>query len=784
MVTAVEPFREVIDGHLRLHLHPGQTKADDSKARFVAMLAGTQGGKALAITTPIPTPTGFKLMGEIEVGDVVFDEKGQPCCVIFVTPVMMGRDCYQVGFDDGNFLIADGEHRWLTQTSKQRKGEARQVETPTRQERPQCQKAERYSVVTTDEIRQTLKDYRGASNHSINLTQAIKYPKQVLPIPPYTLGAWLGDGLSRGARIFSADYEVIENIQNEGVLVGAGCKQNEGNQSLVYCVGRETRGGNDRTNPVLSNLREMGLINNKHIPEIYLISSVEQRLALLFGLMDTDGYCAEDGGSEFTTVEPFLAEGVMCLLASLGIKARSKPKKISCNGKDCGIAYRISFTTDTLVFSLARKQRQRKTVRKDVKRLFVRSIEPVPSNPVKCIAVDSPNHLYLAGRSYVPTHNTCYGVHWLYDEIQRQGEGDYLAITATFPLLKLKMLPEFLYVFDTLLHLGVWKESDKVYMFHDGKTRVIFGSATNPESIESATAKAAWLDEAGQKQFRREAWEAIQRRLSINQGRVLFTTTLYGFGWFKQEIFDRERAGDKNYDIIQFASVENPAFPREEYERARETLPRWKFDLFYDAKFSRPVGLIYDAFDDLACRINRFPVSKEWPVFVGHDFGGANPAAMFYAQDVGTGYFYAFSEYLPGAGYSTAQHVERFKEMTSGYNVIKRAGGSHQEEEIREAYRAHGWPILEPKIRDVETQIDRVYGLHKLNKIFVFNDLSNYLDEKMSYSRKLNDHYQPTDEIEDKSSYHLMDAERYILSDFTPETVKHRTPITRRSLRF
>lgn len=206
--------------------------------------------------------------------------------------------------------------------------------------------------------------------------------------------------------------------------------------------------------------------------------------------------------------------------------------------------------------------------------------------------------------------------------------------------------------------------------------------------------------------------------------------------------------------------------------------------MLYEAVFERPAGLIYDAFNETTCKVNRFPLPKEWPRYVGHDFGGANPAAMFYAQDPATGYFYAYHEYLPGGGRSTAEHVEEFKEITAGFNVLKRAGGSHQEEEIREAYRAHGWQIQEPKIHSVEAGIDKVYALHKLNKLFIFNDLYAYLDEKLSYSRKLDDNYNPTEEIEDKERYHLMDAERYILSDFTPETAMSDKPITKRANRF
>ena len=368
---------------------------------------------------------------------------------------------------------------------------------------------------------------------------------------------------------------------------------------------------------------------------------------------------------------------------------------------------------------------------------------------------------------------TCFGPDWLYQEIANRGPGDYLIGTATFPLLKLKVLPEFLLLFRDILGLGVWKDAEKVFECHDKKTRVIVFSATNPESIESATAKGAWLDEAGQKQFKREAREAVVRRLSINEGRILYTTTPYGLGWLKTEVYDRAQESANGIDIINFPSTMNPAFPRAEYERQKGLLPSWKFRMFYDGLFDKPVGLVYDAFDEATCKVPRFPIPNGWPVYVGHDFGAANPAAMFYAKDPTTGYIYAWHCYRPRTGKSVAERVADFRDIVAGRTVMKRAGGSHQEEEIREAYRAHGWPIVEPGRRTVEEQIQRVYGLHRLNKLYVFNDMAAYLDEKLSYSYKLDEKYQPLDEIEDSSSFHLMDAERYILSDFTPETAEH-----------
>lgn len=185
--------------------------------------------------------------------------------------------------------------------------------------------------------------------------------------------------------------------------------------------------------------------------------------------------------------------------------------------------------------------------------------------------------------------------------------------------------------------------------------------------------------------------------------------------------------------------------------------------------------LVYGKFNEDTCKINRFPMDdeahKHWPRFVGHDFGGANPAALFIAQDPATGYFYAYQEYLPGPGRSTAQHVEEFKHITEGTTVLKRAGGSHQEDEIRQGYTAHGWPIQEPKLQRVLPQVDKVIGLMELNKYFIFNDLYHYLEEIFNCLWKRDSKGVVTNEIQDEHRYHLCACARYILSDFTPETV-------------
>jgi hypothetical protein len=306
--------------------------------------------------------------------------------------------------------------------------------------------------------------------------------------------------------------------------------------------------------------------------------------------------------------------------------------------------------------------------------------------------------------------------------------------------------------------------------------QIYLGSADNPDSMQGAAVKGFWLDEPGL--MKQLAYQTVSQRVAMMRGQILLTTTPYNLGWLKTDIADKD--GTESIHVERWRSVDRPGFPLERYEEEKRRLPPWRFAMIYDALFERPAGMIYNAFNEKVCLINRFPIPPQWLIYSGHDFGTANPAALFYAQDPATGNFYLFAEYLPGAGRSTAQHVQEYAKITQGYNVIKRVGGSHQEDEIRQGYSAHGWTINEPKILHTESQIDKVIGMHQLNKVFVFNDMRNYLDEKRTFSRKLDDTGKPTEVIADEATYHLMAAERYLLSDFTPETAYTGNKITGR----
>jgi hypothetical protein len=415
--------------------------------------------------------------------------------------------------------------------------------------------------------------------------------------------------------------------------------------------------------------------------------------------------------------------------------------------------------------------------------------------------------LMLAGTQ---SGKTSFGPHWLLREIQRCGQGDYLVVTPTFPLLDLKALPAFLWLFETVLHLGRFTASpSRKFIFDpegeqrlfgtqydpDRSTRVIFGYATEPESLESATVKAAWLDEAGQKRFKLGSYEAIRRRLSLNRGRILVTTSLYGQNWVKT-LYDRAKAGgvvslerdQKGGEIrttsnvaagicvVQFDSTANSQFSREEFEEARAMLPRWKFNLQYRGQFERPAGLIYDCVTEATFE-PRFTIPPDWRRYQGLDFGTQNMASVFAAEEPETKRLYVYREYHAG-GVSTVGHVRQMRhgEPPTSANRSSEVGGelvglpfavggAPSEDDWRSEFRKAGLPVRRPHIADVELGIDRVYGAFQSGKLRVFDDLVELREEIQTYSRKLNEREEPTAEIEDKDEYHLLDSLRYLVSE-------------------
>lgn len=358
---------------------------------------GKGNGKALALDTPIPTPDGWSTMGDLRVGDRVFDESGQPCSVTACTDVMHDRPCYRVTFSDGAEIVADADHLWLTSALRTGGKKGPKPASESRKGQP--------AIRTTREIAETLvmPPSKAAAapkwNHRVEVAGALDLPAVDLPVPPYTLGAWLGDGDSDCGRITSAfvDGEVIERIKADGFCVTQQRRHSD-------TTGRYGIGG------LAAHLREAGVLGDKHIPAKYMRASESQRRDLLCGLMDTDGFICHRGQAELTLCNERLALDAVDLIRTLGYKPTITESDAKLQGRVVGRRWRVLFhPCERPAFHLRRKLKRQpslpKTRRLSKGRMIV-GCEPIESVPVKCIEVDSPSHLYLAGEHLVPTHNS------------------------------------------------------------------------------------------------------------------------------------------------------------------------------------------------------------------------------------------------------------------------------------------------------------------------------------------------------------------------------------------
>jgi phage terminase large subunit-like protein len=286
-------------------------------------------------------------------------------------------------------------------------------------------------VRTTAEIYRTQTyGIRGDNNHSIDVAGALELPAASLPVPPYALGAWLGDGNSGTAKLTNADVDcaIVEHIRADGIKATR-TPSSAGSHVGAYSLGSDRSQPGWKQRSLTVTLRKMGVLGDKHIPKEYLWASIDQRLALLQGLMDTDGTASKAGQCVFCNTNHRLALGVFHLVASLGMKPTFLSKRATLYGKDCGPAYFVSFFAykgEREPFRLERKRDRLRTrpARSSLQntRTIVR-VEPIESVPVKCIEVDSPSHLYLAGESFIPTHNSALSSALALYMVAADGEG-------------------------------------------------------------------------------------------------------------------------------------------------------------------------------------------------------------------------------------------------------------------------------------------------------------------------------------------------------------------------
>ncbi len=300
------------------------------------------------------------------------------------------------------------------------------------------------------------------ANHSIEVAKPLELPEAELPIAPRLLGLWLGDGDSSQASFTTADlelvadFEVVYRVQPSSRMrytiaskclgrrrpvpcLACGATIQPGRQRRWFCdpCARKVRSHDLRVpdrhcacgtplrrwawsdacpaclkaGSLRIELENLGVLNNKHIPMTYQRASQAQRRALLSGLLDTDGTVAKSGAVQYTTTSPQLAVGAHELACSLGYRALCREGRARLAGKDCGPKWTVTFTTRDVVFGLSRKQqthtaRTRGATDARTRLRYVINVRPVASVPVRCIEVDNPDGLFLAGRTLITTHNS------------------------------------------------------------------------------------------------------------------------------------------------------------------------------------------------------------------------------------------------------------------------------------------------------------------------------------------------------------------------------------------
>jgi hypothetical protein len=314
--------------------------------------------KGLPIETKIPTPSGWSTMGDLRVGDIVFDQYGSPTKVTAKSSKKT-KPCFRITFDDTSIVECDDEHYW-----KMLNGEVKQIK----------------ELKVGDKIK---------------VASPLECDEVDLPIDPYVLGIWLGDGRNRSFEITSGDDFIFEEIERRGYSLGANQEKRHTNCKVRVVLGSTNK------------LRKLNLLNNKHIPDIYLRASYSQRLDLLRGLMDSDGSAnATRKQCVFMNCTSRLSEDVKSLLLTLG----QRPLISNTLAHGFGLevqAYPVSFRPVNInPFLLPEKKNKVNWSNGNSFRRLIKKIEEVGEKVTQCITVDSEDSTYLCTENMIPTHNT------------------------------------------------------------------------------------------------------------------------------------------------------------------------------------------------------------------------------------------------------------------------------------------------------------------------------------------------------------------------------------------
>lgn len=392
--------------------------------------------KMLALDTPIPLADGtYKLNKDIVEGDMVIGSDGKPIKVLVAHPIQMPERAFEITFQTGDVIKAGGEHRWSVKVS----------DKWYRNESPDWEK------LPTERIF----DLINAGCHvKIPRVQRVDFTEKDLPLDPYIFGLWLGDGNAHTNRFTTMDIEIVEAYKKwanqfyKGDVVLANC-QHSGKAKTYQLVHTPFRLMLKDLHCLKDNRYKECEGNVKHIPDVYLQGSFEQRLALLQGLMDTDGCIDKNGNAIFCNSEPSLVETFVKLIESFGCKAsvnwRQNPSHKFKNARPHA---HVIFAMPYCPVRLPHKVSRWKTKKKYWEFQRIVSIKEIPVEPMRCLTVNAKDELYCCGKKMTLTSNTASGINAIMGAADKKLRliARVFAETAWVPILKhiIKLNQQFL----------------------------------------------------------------------------------------------------------------------------------------------------------------------------------------------------------------------------------------------------------------------------------------------------------------------------------------------------
>ena len=377
----------------------GQKENRTGITRYNQGLDANSLNKMLALDTKIPLIDGtYKLNKDIVEGDILVGSNGKGTKVLKAHPIQNPKRAFKITFETGDTVKAGGEHRWSVKVATKHNHH----------------KSPDWEKLPTERIYDLMQ-----SGHKVWIPRVfeVDFTEKDLPIDPYVFGAWLGDGNSHTNRFTTKDDEVKERFEAWSKTFYKGhiepCKQQHSGKATTYSI---------VNTPFREIMKDLGVLkdnryeeykdNVKHIPKIFLQGSFKQRLALLQGLMDTDGCITKDGQSIFCNSEPALVEGFVELLHSFGIKATvSWRKNVSNKFKNCRPHAHVYFSSPFCPVTIQYKVDRWKTKSADRwEQQRIVSIEEIEVEPMRCLTVDAEDELYACGNIMTLTSNTATGI--------------------------------------------------------------------------------------------------------------------------------------------------------------------------------------------------------------------------------------------------------------------------------------------------------------------------------------------------------------------------------------